>query len=703
MKKAFLIAALFFCPAYAHAGVWSGITVSSCGTTPSTFTTGLPGPFVVDTAGHLCLSATSGTLLPLDVLTAAHTPAVAAHSLTRALSSTYNGHLYQLTRTSDSTTTFIDPVSVGGVANVAAHIAFCGVNNANGCTNPIACDQVQGTCTGSGDNSVFNATLASQPNVFFTSLPNGTTIPMGTGANGHFLRNRATTAGNLPVGTSSPFTVYKVAHTAVNATCCGDYGDVEATVADTGAGHMYTVAYSTGALSVTGTPPGPWPGIDRENGVDLYGPPVTSTLITILAKTDCAGATPSEILKSGDATTGALTTLKSGAAIWIGGCHLEGGLSLYEGGDGSSTPGDFLEGVMVASSTSDATDNLIQSNIISFYGASGAPPAATAWNFTTQLALPAGSTFARAACTGAIACVTDASYTDAPGASFSVYGTNVPIINSHGLGVFETRHQYFLNNEAPVTQTITPNVDTTKYHVFFCNGTGSITTAANTATGTGFGSVNCNSGTFGTFKLTVAGTVDVTVTGSVNWVDVQECFPSTCVPIPHLRTNAAVMLKAVDIFTLPAATQAILGQALSSYIVEFNLTTQSTPSTQTILGGPTGSMGATLTSPGNILSFKPIGGGTSVISNPSTLSLNTLSRVGFAYQPGAYLAYVNGTRLAGLTTTANQIQQTATPTTLGSVPSGNALDGYITQYAIYPYALSKAAFVSKTTVGATLP
>jgi hypothetical protein len=44
-------------------------------------------------------------------------------------------------------------------------------------------------------------------------------------------------------------------------------------------------------------------------------------------------------------------------------------LSLGEGGDGSNLgTGAFSEGVVIADVTSDATDNLIQSNIASVYG-----------------------------------------------------------------------------------------------------------------------------------------------------------------------------------------------------------------------------------------------------------------------------------------------------------------------------------------------
>ena len=47
----------------------------------------------------------------------------------------------------------------------------------------------------------------------------------------------------------------------------------------------------------------------------------------------------------------------------------DGGLSLGEGGDGSNMgTSAFSEGLVIASQTSDATDNLIQANLVTVYG-----------------------------------------------------------------------------------------------------------------------------------------------------------------------------------------------------------------------------------------------------------------------------------------------------------------------------------------------
>jgi hypothetical protein len=67
---------------------------------------------------------TANVSLPCDTFAKGGTPCVAAHSMTRALYSTYAGPLYQLKK--GSSTKDISVVGAGGVANGAAHAAFCG-------------------------------------------------------------------------------------------------------------------------------------------------------------------------------------------------------------------------------------------------------------------------------------------------------------------------------------------------------------------------------------------------------------------------------------------------------------------------------------------------------------------------------------------------------------------------------------------------
>jgi hypothetical protein len=92
----------------------------------------------------------------------------------------------------------------------------------------------------------------------------------------------------------------------------------------------------------------------------------------VVGKTD---GTKNFILKYGNAATGTLSTAWTGSLPTQSNptpyipLKQQGGLSVGEGGDGSNMgTGAFSEGVVIAAQTSDATDNLIQANLVSVYG-----------------------------------------------------------------------------------------------------------------------------------------------------------------------------------------------------------------------------------------------------------------------------------------------------------------------------------------------
>lgn len=294
---------------------------------------------------------------PCDILATAGTPCIAAHSVTRRMLAAYTGYLFQLERTSDSTTLNVGSLSTTGLVNIAPIAAFCASTT---CKFSIIYDQMN---TPSMGNNLPQATAADQAPLSWTRFANFTELPIVTTVSGDYYRNRASTV-NMPTG-SSPITEYMVVSTVTGATCCGTYGDMESTVEDKGDGAMFALAYSTGSGGTVGTGSGPWPGVDWENGVYLYGATPAQAYLSILAKYATSG--PSWELKSGDATTGSLTTLYNGALPSGYSAAFEGGLSLGEGGDGSAAPTAFLEGAVIASTTTDATDNAVQSNITAFY------------------------------------------------------------------------------------------------------------------------------------------------------------------------------------------------------------------------------------------------------------------------------------------------------------------------------------------------
>ena len=97
-------------------------------------------------------SAAAATNGPCDTYAGAGTSCVAAYSSTRALSSSYNGPLYQVQRASDGATTNVGLLAAGGYANAAAQDSFC---SGTTCTIPKIYDQTSNhndlTVAGAGD------------------------------------------------------------------------------------------------------------------------------------------------------------------------------------------------------------------------------------------------------------------------------------------------------------------------------------------------------------------------------------------------------------------------------------------------------------------------------------------------------------------------------------------------------------------------
>jgi hypothetical protein len=92
-----------------------------------------------------------------------------------------------------------------------------------------------------------------------------------------------------------------------------------------------------------------------------------NNIVAVLMKTN---GTSTWALKAGNAATGTLTTYVNGALpAGYAPLRQQAGLSLGEGGDGSNGgSGAFSEGVVIADETTDATDDLIQANLVSVYG-----------------------------------------------------------------------------------------------------------------------------------------------------------------------------------------------------------------------------------------------------------------------------------------------------------------------------------------------
>ena len=237
-----------------------------------------------------------------------------------------------------------------------------------------------------------------------------------------------------------------------------------------------------------------------------------------------------------------------------------------------------------------------------------------------------------------------ATYTDAPGASFITAANNVAAFTpGKGLQIWQAATNYLLNSDAPATQT-TGSLGTGSY-VFFCNGTGSVVVAAATAVGSGFGTQVCSAGTFLAVTISMAGTVLVTPSGSVNWFDLQgQTFPT-----PHISTAGATATRVADAaFVTPGSrynptsgTAVIVYQSSSTssnirFLYEFN-------------------------SGASLIANYIVGGGTAtdwqyspnIASYTTSFSTGTIYKFGFSWSTSAQEFALNGSSVL--------------PTTSGSV------------------------------------
>jgi len=338
-------------------------------------------------AGSGGLGGTQAGTPPGDIASAAGTPLVAAHSMTRPLYAAYAGKLFQVRRPTDGKTQDISTATSGGFVDLTTLNAFCSGTTA--CTVTRLYDQ-----SGNG-NDLWQTAVANQPTVEFWSSANGSKYPIVVSKGYQWLRNR-TMVKKIPTG-SSPQTEYFVVHgkyagrAAGTNGCCYDYGNMETHISDDGPGTMTALYFGDATDWTRGAGTGPWVMLDMENGVFAGGGPIAIlnsgqssvnakdpslkypglNIVTGLAKTD---GTKNFVLKYGNASTGPLSVAWDGSlptnknpTSYIP-LQQQGGLSLGEGGDGSAMgTGAFSEGVVIAAQTSDATDDAIQANLTTIY------------------------------------------------------------------------------------------------------------------------------------------------------------------------------------------------------------------------------------------------------------------------------------------------------------------------------------------------
>mmetsp|Transcript_19189 Transcript_19189/g.54208 ORF Transcript_19189/g.54208 Transcript_19189/m.54208 type:complete len:429 (-) Transcript_19189:52-1338(-) len=234
---------------------------------------------------------------PCDIYLAGGTPCVAAHSTVRALYGNYNGYLYQVMRSSDSTTMDIPTLAAGGFANSSAQDRFC---LGTSCVIQRIYDQ------------------SPQANHLDIAPPGGAAHHRDTGCDA---TAEKLTVGGVPVYAAhfkpgngyrndktsgvakhdEPESMYMVTSgNHYNGACCFDYGNAEIDNNDDGAGTMEAVYFGNakGGLNHGGAGAGPWIMADMENalwGSDVVKSnesPIKHDFVTAMVKGDTSSRNP---------------------------------------------------------------------------------------------------------------------------------------------------------------------------------------------------------------------------------------------------------------------------------------------------------------------------------------------------------------------------------------------------------------------------
>ncbi len=322
-------------------------------------------------------AASGGTTGPCDIYAAANAPCVAAHSVVRALYGAYNGKLYQVRR-SDNTTKDILPLAPGGIADTAPEDTFCAGST---CVLTVVYDQ-----SGKGNDLWYQG--STQVPAPASSVPaKATTDPVNVG--GHKVYSVYISPGNcywhdgsssgMATG-SQPEGMYMVTSSRhANAGCCFDYGNSETDRSADGAGAMDSLNFSTTTAWGSGSGSGPWVMADLEYGLFAQGstsknandPTQTAPFVTAVLKNN---GTTEYALRGSDATTGSLSTYYKGALPggWSP-MKKQGALILGCGGDcckpcagcgSNASSGIFFEGAIVTGYPTDAVEDAVQANIV---------------------------------------------------------------------------------------------------------------------------------------------------------------------------------------------------------------------------------------------------------------------------------------------------------------------------------------------------
>lgn len=323
----------------------------------------------------LCLVGATAVLVsagPCDLYADGKTPCIAAHSTTRSLYNAYSGPLYQVTRGSDGSSTDINALSAGSVADAEAQDSFCAnttclisvIYDQSGKANHLTAAPPGGAASGPQPGGYDNTAAAvGAPVTVHGQKAYGVFISPGTGY-------RIDNGNSVPTG-DQPQGIYAVLDgTHYNDACCFDYGNAETSNTDTGDGHMEAIYYGTCTFWGRGAGNGPWIMADLENGLfagqsfaaNEADPSQSNRFQTAIVK----GEPGQWAIRGADAASGPLSTYYSGAyPSGYSPMHKEGSILLGIGGDNSNgAQGTFYEGVLTSGYPSDGIENAVHADII---------------------------------------------------------------------------------------------------------------------------------------------------------------------------------------------------------------------------------------------------------------------------------------------------------------------------------------------------
>lgn len=289
----------------------------------------------------------------------------------------------------------------------------------------------------------------------------------------------------------------------------------------------------------------------------------------------------------------------------------------------------------------------------------------------------------------------------AAGASYFTYGANVArIVPGSGLLVEESRTNVLLNSTAPVTQT-TASLGTGTY-TLWVNGTGSATSSAGTATITGAGAAT--NGTPNVFVVTVAGTVTITVAGSLNAFQCELNPGTISAPTSLIVTGGATVTRSVDNATIAVTIPSPITNGLT-FFAEARFLAPATYAANQFFGeisnGTTGQRFGILRLANTALDSTTDTGGGAPATNVA-ISTNTIAKAALSSIPGGNAnEALNGS-------SATPSASASGPTGLNIVTVGQRADatgasnvnGFIIRLAIALTALPATSLAAITSLNA---